>query len=464
MERCTKLAGMLRPDEKSEQSESESLPEWFHGLMSRREADDLLKNQETGRFLIRLSQRTFGYILSYKGKERCRHYIINQLKNGRLVVSGDCCSHNSLPALISHYQNSPIDPYGEKLTETFIKFSDYNKYDEISSINEDKNSLRNANSLPQKKMPDTPLKNKREGNAQEKRTGSRGEDTAPPLPERSSNLLEDAEDDDDEVYSKPRKCLVGSPSNASGLTVPAKQQEHKSKEGVYSQCQKTDVVYSLAKEAQVNRKNMLKNNIPQVVYSEVMLDKSLPFALGHLQSSSHSSSTSQEAQRVDTKVKEVSQYKVLEMKFASSLQCTDMVNTFRNAALNGPLLHGRVEMAAGSSMHSATVSQSDLGSTYEQIPFKRLNAMGDCHSMDQISNISISCKTTTQTSKEVISENLYERVPLQSTLEDNTYEMVTRGFTEPTVKKQNVIRKGTQMPSRVPLAVQARVSSGLLQK
>ncbi|OCT87117.1 hypothetical protein XELAEV_18020811mg [Xenopus laevis] len=113
------------------QSTDDCLSEWFHGLISRRETEELLKSQETGCFLIRLSQRTFGYILSYKGKERCRHFVINQLSNGQLVVSRDSMSHNSLSALINHYQTLPIYPYGEKLTKSYIKFSDFNKYDEI---------------------------------------------------------------------------------------------------------------------------------------------------------------------------------------------------------------------------------------------------------------------------------------------------------------------------------------------
>uniref|UniRef100_A0A670ZPT0 SH2 domain-containing protein n=1 Tax=Pseudonaja textilis TaxID=8673 RepID=A0A670ZPT0_PSETE len=41
------------------------LPDWFHGFLSR-EAETLLENEEFGCFLIRLNEKAFGYILSYR--------------------------------------------------------------------------------------------------------------------------------------------------------------------------------------------------------------------------------------------------------------------------------------------------------------------------------------------------------------------------------------------------------------
>eukprot|EP00061_Rhincodon_typus_P018212 g47297.t1 len=108
------------------------LPEWFHGFVTRklcpqdcvsphprpphqavlqqglgkldsREAESVLKDRDIGHFLIRLSDRAFGYILSYKGSDRCRHFVIQQLKNGRYMIDGSTHTHRSLAALINYY-------------------------------------------------------------------------------------------------------------------------------------------------------------------------------------------------------------------------------------------------------------------------------------------------------------------------------------------------------------------------
>ncbi|NWH40934.1 SH22A protein, partial [Chloropsis hardwickii] len=42
------------------------LPMWFHGFISRREAEELLQDQPLGRFLVRFSESTIGFVLSYR--------------------------------------------------------------------------------------------------------------------------------------------------------------------------------------------------------------------------------------------------------------------------------------------------------------------------------------------------------------------------------------------------------------
>ncbi|XP_029937453.1 SH2 domain-containing protein 7-like [Myripristis murdjan] len=91
-------------------------PSWFQGFTSRKDAEDLLRDKTLGSFLIRLSDKTIGYILSYKGNDRCRHFVINQNQGGLFVISGDCQTHRSLADLIEHHKLSPIQPFGECLT------------------------------------------------------------------------------------------------------------------------------------------------------------------------------------------------------------------------------------------------------------------------------------------------------------------------------------------------------------
>ncbi|NWR38791.1 SH22A protein, partial [Tachuris rubrigastra] len=48
----------LRPEGK--------LPAWFHGFISRSEAEQLLQDQPLGCFLVRFSESTVGFVLSYR--------------------------------------------------------------------------------------------------------------------------------------------------------------------------------------------------------------------------------------------------------------------------------------------------------------------------------------------------------------------------------------------------------------
>ncbi|NWQ83437.1 SH22A protein, partial [Columbina picui] len=42
------------------------LPAWFHGFISRRDTEQLLQDQPLGCFLVRFSESTVGFVLSYR--------------------------------------------------------------------------------------------------------------------------------------------------------------------------------------------------------------------------------------------------------------------------------------------------------------------------------------------------------------------------------------------------------------
>uniref|UniRef100_A0A8P4JZ00 SH2 domain-containing protein n=1 Tax=Dicentrarchus labrax TaxID=13489 RepID=A0A8P4JZ00_DICLA len=93
-------------------------PTWFLGFITRKDAEEILREKELGCFLIRLSDKAIGYILSYKGRDRCRHFVINQSESGQFVVCGDTEGHNTVSNLIEYYKTSPIQPFGEYLTSS----------------------------------------------------------------------------------------------------------------------------------------------------------------------------------------------------------------------------------------------------------------------------------------------------------------------------------------------------------
>ncbi|CAH2297445.1 Hypothetical predicted protein [Pelobates cultripes] len=90
-------------------------PPWLHGMISRREAENLLTEKHLGDFLIRISQNRTGYILSYKGQSHCRHYMIDVQSNGCYVIIGENIAHSTLNALVQYHQQTGIQPYGEML-------------------------------------------------------------------------------------------------------------------------------------------------------------------------------------------------------------------------------------------------------------------------------------------------------------------------------------------------------------
>ncbi|XP_018548218.1 SH2 domain-containing protein 7-like [Lates calcarifer] len=109
-----------------------NFPDWFQGFAARKDAEDLLRDKALGSFLIRLSDKAIGYILSYKGHDRCRHFVITQDQDGQFAISGDCQTYHSLTELIEHYKVSPIQPFGECLTSSCYEEDTGELYDVVN--------------------------------------------------------------------------------------------------------------------------------------------------------------------------------------------------------------------------------------------------------------------------------------------------------------------------------------------
>ncbi|XP_025943051.1 myosin-IIIb-like isoform X1 [Apteryx rowi] len=93
-----------------------AFPSWLHGMISRREAENLLTDKPLGCFLVRISQSRPGYTLTYRGEGRCRHYMIEMQPNARYVILGEDRAHASLTELVQYHQTVGIQPFMETLT------------------------------------------------------------------------------------------------------------------------------------------------------------------------------------------------------------------------------------------------------------------------------------------------------------------------------------------------------------
>ncbi|XP_037109939.1 SH2 domain-containing protein 7-like [Syngnathus acus] len=113
-------------------------PAWFAGFIAREDAEEILKEKEEGCFLIRISDKAIGYVLSYRGRDRCRHLVINQSDTGRLVVRGAAEEHDTVLDLIWHYSRNPIEPFGEYLISSCFEAPADKTYDVIQHVSHSK--------------------------------------------------------------------------------------------------------------------------------------------------------------------------------------------------------------------------------------------------------------------------------------------------------------------------------------
>uniref|UniRef100_A0A8C8D2S8 Uncharacterized protein n=1 Tax=Oncorhynchus tshawytscha TaxID=74940 RepID=A0A8C8D2S8_ONCTS len=112
-----------------------AFPCWFHGMITRRQAEDLMTDKPVGCFLIRVGQSREGYTLTYKGANRCRHYMIEMQSNGKYVILGEDKAHPSLPDLVQHHSRVGIKPFNELLTTSCGQTCDQNTdYEDLKCL------------------------------------------------------------------------------------------------------------------------------------------------------------------------------------------------------------------------------------------------------------------------------------------------------------------------------------------
>lgn len=57
------------------------------------------------------------WIPIHRAQTCCRHFMVKLSDDGTFILAGDHMTHVSLDALVSFYQQKPIRPYGELLTQ-----------------------------------------------------------------------------------------------------------------------------------------------------------------------------------------------------------------------------------------------------------------------------------------------------------------------------------------------------------
>ncbi|XP_045571507.1 SH2 domain-containing protein 4A isoform X3 [Salmo salar] len=93
------------------QKDQSRIASWFHGIISRQEAEDLLSEGEPGHFLVRVSERILGYVLSYRCKDEFKHFLIDATE-GCYMLLGHQIRFTSLAELVEFHKGEPITMSG----------------------------------------------------------------------------------------------------------------------------------------------------------------------------------------------------------------------------------------------------------------------------------------------------------------------------------------------------------------
>jgi len=88
---------------------------WFHGIITRSDAEQLLTGKASGTFLIRVAESRFGYSLSLLFRGRCKHFMIDQDADQRYLVVGNDRTFPSLNEVVSFHQKHPVTDDGDVL-------------------------------------------------------------------------------------------------------------------------------------------------------------------------------------------------------------------------------------------------------------------------------------------------------------------------------------------------------------
>lgn len=88
------------------------IAEWFHGVISRMDAEKLLLDKPKGSYLVRVSEKVWGYTISYRAVDRCKHFLIDASEDNYHFFGPNQLPHNSIIELVNYHKENPITVIG----------------------------------------------------------------------------------------------------------------------------------------------------------------------------------------------------------------------------------------------------------------------------------------------------------------------------------------------------------------
>ncbi|XP_068797270.1 SH2 domain-containing protein 4A [Struthio camelus] len=97
------------------QKTTDTIAPWFHGILTSKKAEDLLSKAPPGSFLLRVSEKIKGYVLSYQSVEGCKHFLIDASGDSYSFLGVDQLEHSTLADLVDYHKEEPITSLGKEL-------------------------------------------------------------------------------------------------------------------------------------------------------------------------------------------------------------------------------------------------------------------------------------------------------------------------------------------------------------
>ncbi|XP_074849957.1 SH2 domain-containing protein 4A [Carettochelys insculpta] len=94
---------------------TDTIARWFHGILTRSQAEALLSRSVPGSFLVRISDKIKGYALSYLSPTGCEHFLIDASSNSYSFLGVDQLQHATLADLVDYHKEEPITSVGKEL-------------------------------------------------------------------------------------------------------------------------------------------------------------------------------------------------------------------------------------------------------------------------------------------------------------------------------------------------------------
>lgn len=111
---------------------AKELPIWFHGIITREEAERLLRARPIGAYLVRISERIYGYTVSYRSGEGTKNFLVERIVDGYQFMGTNQLVHVTLMDLVNHHKMHPITMKGgEVLHEAVGQERHPPDYDEL---------------------------------------------------------------------------------------------------------------------------------------------------------------------------------------------------------------------------------------------------------------------------------------------------------------------------------------------
>ncbi|OXB69920.1 UNVERIFIED_CONTAM: hypothetical protein H355_006575 [Colinus virginianus] len=97
------------------QKTTDTIAPWFHGILTSKKAEELLRKTVPGSFLVRVSEKIKGYVLSYRSAEGYKHFLIDASSDSYSFLGVDQLQHSTLADLVDYHKDEPITSMGKEL-------------------------------------------------------------------------------------------------------------------------------------------------------------------------------------------------------------------------------------------------------------------------------------------------------------------------------------------------------------